>query len=157
MENNPDYWLCGTWIILIDEKWDEFDKILNRWNDKIIRNNISWSNQFAHSSVIIRKSILDEIWWYHDNKITKYTEDYDLWLRIWIVSKFNNLQEYWVKYRVRNWSISWKKRFKQLSNAFKVYLKYRKNYPNKISWIIKHLITIFIPKFIVNILVKINK
>jgi len=156
MEENPDYWLCWTWIILIDEKWIEFDRILNRWWNENIRNYISGSNQFAHSSVIIRKSILDKVWWYIDNNITKYTEDYDLWLRIWIISKFHNLQEYCLKYRVREWSISWKKRFKQLSNALRVYLQYRKNYSNKFIGIMKHLITIFIPKWIVNILVKIN-
>lgn len=157
MEQNPDYGLCGTWAILIDENWKEFDKFLNRSWDDVIRSYISWSNQFAHSSVIIRKSILDKVWLYIDNKITKYTEDYDLWLRIWMVSKLNNLTEYSIKYRVRSWSISWKKRFKQLLNAFKVYLQYKNNYPNKIQWIIKHLITIFMPKFIVNLLVKIYK
>ncbi len=156
MEQNPEYWLCGTWVILINEDWQELDRILNRWWNEKIRNYISGSNQFAHSSVIIRKSILDKVWWYIDNNITKYTEDYDLWLRIWTVSKFHNLQDYSLKYRVRNWSISWRKRFKQLSNAFRVYLQYRNNYPNKISWIIKHLITIFMPKEIINILVKLN-
>jgi len=154
MEQNPDYWLCGTWIILIDENWKEIDKVLNRWWDENIKKYISGSNQFAHSSIIIRKSILDKVWWYIDNNITKYTEDYDLWLRIWTVSKFHNLQEYCLKYMVRNWSISWKKGFKQKVNAFKVYLQYKNYYPNKISWIIKHLITIFFPTFIIKSLLK---
>lgn len=157
MEENPEYGLCGTWIILIDEDWKEFDKILNRSWDIKIRNHISGSNQFAHSSVIIRKSILDEVWWYIDTAVTKHTEDYDLWLRIWKVSKFHNLQEYCVQYRVREWSISGKKRFKQLFNAFRVYIQYRDDYPNKFRWIIKHLITIFMPKTIIDILVKFNK
>lgn len=158
MEQNTEYWLCGTWIILIDENWNEFDRVLNRWWDKKIRNYISGSNQFAHSSVIIRKNILDKVWWWYiDSPKTRYAEDYDLWLRIWIISKFDNLQEYSVKYRVRNWSISWTKRSKQFKNTFRVYLQYRNNYPNKISWIIKHLITIFMPKWILNILVKLNR
>lgn len=157
MEKNSDYWLCGTGIFLIDECWKEFDKILNRWWDEKIRNYISWSNQFAHSSVIIRKNIINKIWWYIDNNITKYTEDYDLWLRIWRVSKFHNLQEYLVKYRVRSWNISWKKRFKQLSNAFRVYLQYRNDYPNKWSGILKHLISAFMPKWVVGFLVRVYK
>lgn len=157
MEENPEYGLCGTWIILIDENWKEFDKILNREGDTTIRKYISGSNQFAHSSVIIRKSILDKVWYYIDSDVTKHTEDYDLWLRVGKKSKFDNLQEYCVKYRERRWSISWQKRFKQLSNALRVYLQYRNDYPHTFSWIIKHLINIFMPKQITNLLVKANK
>lgn len=153
MESNLDYWLIGTWIIIIDENWKETDRVLNRWGDMNIRNYISWSNQFAHSSILIRREIVESIWWYRDIAITKYTEDYDLWLRIWTASKFHNLQEYFIKYRIREWSISWRNRFKQLSNAFRVYLLYSKEYPNRISWITKHLITIFLPKKIVSIFV----
>lgn len=157
MENNPNYWLCWTWVILIDENWKEFDKVLNRWEDENIRKYISWSNQFAHSSVIIRKSILDKVWWYIDNNITKYTEDYDLWLRVWKVTKFHNLQEYLIKYRVRKWSISWKKRFKQCINAFRVYLQFKNDYPNKYKGIIKHFSTILIPDFITKKIVNLLK
>lgn len=157
MEKNPDYWLCWTWIILIDENWEEIDKVLNRWWDDNIRKYISGSNQFAHSSLIIRKSILDKVWWYVDNNITKYTEDYDLWLRIWKISKFNNLQEFSLKYRVREWSISWKKSLNQKINAFRVYLQFRNDYPNKISGIIKHFSTILIPDFITKKIVNLLK
>lgn len=157
MELNNDYWLYWTGVILIDENWNEYEKMLNRPWDQNIRWKILWSNQFAHSSIIIRKELLQKTWVYEDSPLTLYTEDYDLWLRIWIVSKFDNLQECSVKYRVRKWSISWKKRFKQLSNAFKVHLKYRKFYPNKTSWILKHIVTIIMPKYIVELLVKLYK
>lgn len=157
MENNPEYWLCGTWVILINKDWKELDRFLNRSWDEVIRKYISWSNQFAHSSIIMRKDIFDKVWWYIDNNITKYTEDYDLWLRIWKVSKLNNLEIYWLKYRVRSWSVSWKKAFIQLWNAFRVYLQYRSNYPNKYSGILKHLISTFMPKWFVKVLVKIYR
>jgi hypothetical protein len=156
MEINSEYWLCGTWVILIDEDWKEFDKILNRWWDENIRNTISWSNQFAHSSVIIRKNILikNNLLF---NENFYLAEDYDLWLKIWLVSKFDNLQEYSIKYRDRRSNTSNKNIFKLKLNAFRVYLQYRKNYPNQIAWIIKHLTAILMPKFVVIFLVEINK
>lgn len=157
MEQNNDYWVCWTWVILIDENWNELKKILNRWWDEKIRNYISGSNQFTHSSIIIRKSILDKVWWYIDNNITKYIEDYDLWLRIWTVSKFHNLQEYCVKYRIRSGGISWKKELIQKINAFRAYLKYKNYYPNKISWFIKQLINICLPNVIIRKVINLLK
>lgn len=157
MENNPEYWLCGTWVILIDENKKEFDRVLQRSWDKNIKKFISGSNQFAHSSIIMKKDIFDKVWWYVDNSITKYTEDYDLWLRIWRVSKVNNLEIYGLKYRVRTWSISWKKAFKQQWNAFRVFLQYKNDYPNKWSGILKHLISVFMPKWVVGFLVRVYK
>jgi glycosyltransferase involved in cell wall biosynthesis len=157
MEANPEYWLCGTWVILINEEWKEIDAIVNRWWDENIRNAISWSNQFTHSSIMMKKSIVETVWCYHDTNITKYAEDYDLWLRIGLVAKFDNVQDYCIKYRVRKWSISGKKRIHQAFNAFRVYLQYRNNYPNQITWIIKHLITVFVPQSIVNVLVKLYR
>jgi glycosyltransferase involved in cell wall biosynthesis len=157
MENNIDYWLCWTWVILIDDNWKEIKNVLNRCTDLDIRNNISWSNQFAHSSIIIRKNILLKTWYYINENYSKYAEDYDLWLRIWLVSKFYNLETYSIKYRVREWSITWRKKINQLINWFRVYLKYRNNYPNLISWIISHIITIIMPSFFVNLMVRLKK
>lgn len=152
MEKNLDYWLCWTWIILIDENWNEYDKILNRWWDEKIRNYISGSNQFTHSSIIIRKDILYKSWLFNEKYFL--AEDYDLWLRIWKDSKLHNLQEYCLKHRNRKKNTSNKNKFKLKLNAFRVYLQYRNNYPNKISWIMKHLITIFMPKKIVKFLTR---
>lgn len=154
MEKNIDYWICGTWVIFIDEDWRELDKIINRETDQEIRNNISWSNQFAHPSVIIRKNILDKVWLYNEN--IKVAQDYDLWLRVWTISKFYNLKSYLLKYRIRKWSISWKKRYKQKISALKSFIKYWKHYPNKITWLIKHIINLILPRIIIKYLIKVK-
>ena len=127
MENNTDYWLCWTSTIIIDSKWKEIEKIkMRKINDKI-KNNLLKSNQFTHSSIIIRKSILNRIWWFYNEKYNNW-EDYELWLRIWTISKLYNLQEYLVKYRWLETSISRKKWFNQELLAFKIMLKNRNNY-----------------------------
>lgn len=157
MENNLDYWLCGTWIILIDENWNEKNKVMYRLSNEDIKNNICWLNQFAHSSVIIRKSILDNIWFYNNNFFCKYTEDYDLWLRIWQVSKLNNINDYCIKYRVRKWSITWKKKINQKVNTYIIWLKHLIYYPKKIKCFIIQTLILISPDFLIDFLVKINK
>lgn len=153
MEDNQDYGMVGTWVIFIDENNVELGRLLNRETDENIRNYISGSNQFTHSSVLIRRSVLGSIWNYIDDKITKYTEDYDLWLRIWKVSKFYNLPEYSVQYRVRGGSISWKKDLQQRINAFFVFQRYGASYPRYLRWFIAHISNIVLPKFIIRYLV----
>ena len=156
MEKNTDYWLCWTWIIIIDEFWNEINRVLYRSFDKNIKNNITWLNQFAHSSVIIRKSILEKVWRYTNKKYCKYTEDYDLWLKIWIHSKLYNLEEYSIKYRVRKWSITWKKKFNQKINTFLIWLKYIYFYPSKIKCLSIQILILIFPEFVINFLVKVN-
>lgn len=128
MENNLDYWLCWTSMVDIDENWDENTIHIMRTSNENINNHFLQSNQFAHSSVIIRKSILDIVWGY--NNEWNLVEDYELWLRIWKVSKLYNFSNVYLKYRVLENSLMRKRAFKRRYMAFKVSLKNRKNYPN---------------------------
>lgn len=157
MESNTDYGICGTNMILINESWEEIGWVEHRISDIQIRSHISQSNQFSHSTIMMRKSILQLSGAYIDAPYNRYTEDYDLWLRIWIYSKFYNLEDYCVKYRVRPWSITWKKSLQQNINALRVYFKYRKQYPKKYYGLSCHIITIIVPKFLTDRLVKISK
>ena len=129
MDDNTDYWICwASEIINIDEEWKIISTMNMRTSDFDIRNSILQSNQFAHSSLLIRKSILDEVWVYNP-KYNK-AEDYELWCRIGIKSKFANLNGIWLKYRINtNW-VSIKNQSFQKRLSFKVCLKYRKYYPN---------------------------
>ncbi len=157
MEKNPDYWLCWTWSIFIDENWKELTRELKRWWDSNIRNHILQWNHFSHPTIIMRKNILNKIWNYCKDKKCLYIEDYDLWLKIWTVSKFDNLQEYSIKYRVRSWSITRKHRLKQKINTFLIYFKYFKFYPSKIKWLCAQLIILLFPNNLIKLIVKINK
>lgn len=157
MQDNENCWLCGTWIVLINEKGELWEKIINRWNDSSIRNHISQSNQFAHSSVMMRGSIIEDVGYYNEEDYCRYTEDYDLWLRIWRRSEFHNLQDCCVAYRVRSGSITWTKNKKPLINAMKVFWLHKKHYPYKIKWLCAHICTIILPKNITRLLVKLQQ
>ncbi len=129
MEKNKDYWLCWTSTIVIDSKWNKIQKIKMRNTDREIKENILKSNQFTHSSIIIKKNILNNIWWWY-NKKWEWTEDYELWLRIWKISKLYNLSDFLVKYRWLKTSISRKNKNKQQINNIKLCFKFKKYYNN---------------------------
>lgn len=145
MEKNNNFWLCWTSTVIINSKWKEIKKVKMRINDNDIKDNILKSNQFTHSSIIIRKSILDKVWWYYNTNYN-WAEDYELWLRIWKISNFYNIPEYLVKYRWLETSISRKKWFIQEILALKIMMKNKNNYPNFYKSFFLRIITIIIPQ-----------
>ena len=155
MESNPEYWLCWAGeMIKIDENWSIIDTSFKRCSDFEIRNNILKQNQFIHSSVLIRKSILKNVWLY-EPKYNK-AEDYELWCRMWLKSQLKNLDDISVKYRINaNW-VSVKNEFYQKLLALKICIKYAKYYPNFFNAFF-HRILYLNPERLLKFLVKIKK
>ncbi len=153
LENNEDYWL--VWVdkvFIINDKWVIDEKINMKKTDSEIRNTILQSNQFAHPSVMIMKNILSVSWIYD---ASCFTEDYDLWCRIWKFYKFCNIDSS-IFYRVHNDSLWHKNFFKVKIESFKVFWKYKKYYPNSFRAFILRLWDLLLPesikKFLLNIL-----
>uniref|UniRef100_A9AAL8 Glycosyl transferase family 2 n=1 Tax=Methanococcus maripaludis (strain C6 / ATCC BAA-1332) TaxID=444158 RepID=A9AAL8_METM6 len=97
-EKNVDYGLIGSHTLIIDENskiigYRKYETDLK----KIIKNMVK-KNQFAQPSVMIRKSVLDDVG-YYDEKYTR-CQDYDLWFRIAKSFKIENLDEFLIKYRI---------------------------------------------------------
>jgi len=127
MEKNPDYWVCGTSKINIDATWKTLTTTQIRETDSEIRKKLLQSNQFVHSSVVIRKSTLDLVWWYYNNDFNG-AEDYELWLRIWRVAQLHNITTPDVAYRILPSSISQKNVIKQESLTIQALCKNRSFY-----------------------------
>jgi glycosyltransferase involved in cell wall biosynthesis len=127
-ENNKNSVLCGTSIIEIDENNNKKQtNIMRTWNKKI-KNTFLQSNQFALSSVMIKKNVLYSSWLF--NVEYNKAEDYDLWLRIWRYWDVDNIKDSFILYRSweANTSNSNKKQLKY--QAFKFMWKHRNYYPN---------------------------
>lgn len=105
MDANLAYALCGSWVEVIDENNVPTGLIWKYEGDhnKILAALLS-ANQFAHSTVILRKSILTQGFYYDANYA--HAEDYELWLRIADSFKVSNIQKPLVKYRVHSTSIT---------------------------------------------------
>ena len=146
MENNIDYWICWAGeAIHIDEN----DKILYKeikkeLNDNQIRNRILQTSCIYHSSALIRKSALDEVWYYDPTYI--FAQDHELWLRIWLKYKFKILKNVCIAYRTNSkWATS-KNLLKQRILWIKSHIKYWKHYPNSKKALLVKLLTFFLPR-----------
>jgi len=95
LENNKDYVLVGTGVIVVNEEGIEIARYLMPETDLEIRKKILRANCFIHSSVLYRTKSVKDIGGY---TVEKMSEDHDLWLRLGRVGKFMNLQEYAVQY-----------------------------------------------------------
>lgn len=133
MEKNLDYWLCWSSVIVVDTL-NNFKKINMKENDSEIRKTLLRSNQFIHSSVLIRTSTLNSVWWKYLPSYN-WAEDYELWLRIWAVSSLYNMQDFLVQYRKLPNSISNKRILTQEFRTLRAIVKHRGTY----KWFIKSI------------------
>ncbi|MDO8575677.1 MAG: glycosyltransferase [bacterium] len=137
LSENENHALVGTQVTLIDDN-GKFIKNLELYStsDESIRENMLLRNQFAQSSILIRKRAVLESGNYDEN--LRVWEDYDLWLKIgskensranrkW---QFANLPDFSLGYRVHEGSISNQKKTENNKLLLKIIRKYKDNYPN---------------------------
>jgi glycosyltransferase involved in cell wall biosynthesis len=98
LEKNPDYGAVGSHTFIIDENSEIIGKRKYETDFKKIIKNIIKKSPVAQPSVMIKKSVLNEVGPYNE----KYTrcQDYELWFRIAKDYKIGNLDESLIKYRV---------------------------------------------------------
>ena len=97
LEKNKDVALVGVQSIQIDEDGGAIGKtdLLREYDD--IMENIPISNQFVHGSIMMRRSAYEAIGGYRGE--FKYSQDYDLFLRISEQYKVENLPDFLYKSR----------------------------------------------------------
>jgi hypothetical protein len=89
---------CGSNVYLIDS----FSNAVGTWSYPIHKK-IKWvkffSNPFCHPTLMIKKSVLMSVGGYAG---LRYSEDYNLILKVLDNFKFDNLQKFTLKYRIHN-------------------------------------------------------
>lgn len=106
LEANPKCGMTGTWAQI----WTE-NKPSNRVHEHpadnpLLQMELLFTNPFVHSSVMIRKSCIDDVGGY-TNKPTRHPpEDYELWSRISRNNEVANIPEHLVIYREVEGSMS---------------------------------------------------
>lgn len=98
MEAHPDVGIVGGSMEIINENGTVVGKRTYNLIDEMIRNKIFRYSPFCHPLVMFRKSILDIVG--YRNFDLAPADDYDLYFRIGKLSKFANLEEVLLKYRV---------------------------------------------------------
>lgn len=127
LEKNKDFSLIGGGIIRIKEDKTIVNKILFPEDDEKIRKAMLFSCLFASSAVIFTKKAYLSSGGF-DKKL-EVCEDWDLWLRMGMIGKFYNFQEYFACYQESKKSLSNSFYRKSLLNNIKIVKKYKNNYP----------------------------
>ena len=130
MELHDDYVLVGTDANIIDAAENLLSVNRMPKTDKEIRQKILSKNCFLHSTVLIRKSAIDVVGGYQENKNFLHAEDYEFWLRLGRVGKFCNLALIGVQLTNHVQSLTSKNRILQAKNIFRMIKGYKKDYPN---------------------------
>ncbi len=98
--SDSHFGVCGTNLNIVDIDWKiKYLKEYPQTNQEC-RNAIWMRNPFAHNSVIIRKEVLEKVW-YYDNDMP-FAEDFDLWVRIGQYYRLCNVQEFLISYRMHD-------------------------------------------------------
>ena len=105
MDNNPDVIICGTQIEYFGTKSSNYKKLIFPLKDMQLKEMLATSTCFAHPSVMIKKSVLDDSGILY-NMNYKNAEDYGLWVDLASYGKYANLKEVLLRYRVSDTQIS---------------------------------------------------
>lgn len=102
LQRNQLTGVCGCNVQLIGNRTDTW---VYPENDQACKDSLLFSVPFAHPAVMMRRSVLNEM-------DTVYTpglaaaEDYDLWVRLANKTKFGNVQQVLLKYRIHDTQLS---------------------------------------------------
>ncbi len=96
LDTHRDCVLIGTWIARINERSEIIGTTKYNTDNLSIRASILTRNQFAHSSVLMRKDALDKTKGYR----FPLDEDLDLFLQLGVHGSFANIAEVLTHYRI---------------------------------------------------------
>ncbi len=111
MEKNPTMALVGCLSFVINERGEVIGEKKLVLDYPEIKKRLLFNNQFIHSSLMLRKTVLDKEGFY--NEKFKKAQDYELVLRLAGKYSVANLPEKLIKWRFLPSSISWKNKEQQ--------------------------------------------
>lgn len=104
MEANKDIGVCGTWVDLIgDIRAGEFNR--HPIEDEELKVRLLFTVCFVHPSVVMRRELLVKTNNFYNEKYTS-AQDYDLWARLKDFTKFSNIPQTLMQYRISKDSVS---------------------------------------------------
>jgi len=91
LDAHPDIGLLGTWALQIDAAGRPLGE--ERWNtgDQELREYLPRVNPFVHTSVMMRRSVFEQVGGYDES--FRVAQDYDLWLKMSRVTQMAILPE----------------------------------------------------------------
>lgn len=141
--------IVGSSLAVCDSDLQVLNTRVYQLKDETIRRDIFLYNQFAHSTTMIRRGVMDLVGGYNEN--IEVAVDYDLYFRLGRFCDFANLDEVLVKLRTHERSITQRKGRRQelLSIYFRVKALleygYTTSFRNKALMFIQFLFLFLVP------------
>jgi len=126
LDINKDYCMLGGGIMHIDEHSQHLKKVLYPVYDSLIRKIILQFNPFPQSTLLYRKEVALACGGYSETY--KICDDYDLWLKMGLKSKFTNIPQVLAGYRVHGGNITKTKRLTTAKEILDIVWNYRTKY-----------------------------
>lgn len=157
LDQNLDYGAVGTAMYLINKTGKKIGQIKYPTTNQDIRKFMLSSFPLAHPSVLVRKKSMDKVGGYRENRIYKYAEDYEFFIRLGQKFKLANLPNYCLSYRIHPRSGSINNEFKQRLTGLMLTVKYFGKYPKGTSALAKKVLTIMLPRSAMDSMITRNK
>lgn len=157
LESRHDHGAIGTAMYLINKTGKKIGRIKYPIADHDIRSYMLSSFPLAHPSVLIRKKAVEKVGGYREDRLYKYAEDYEFFIRLGRKFKLANLPDYCLCYRIHPGSGSINNEFKQRLTSMMLTVKYFSEYPKGASALVKKVITIILPRSAMDSLIARNK
>ncbi len=150
LEKNFDYGFVGSWAYIVDKNNKIISTLKYPRTDSAIRSYMLIENCFMHDTIVVRKGLLNRVGGY--NSELYFAHDYDLWLRLGMVSKMAIMEEYMLNYRKNPKGSTLSQYNQQLQETIKVVRQFKNIYPNYAKAIVFWNLRKYIPKNHIKIL-----
>lgn len=149
LEEKPEVVLVAVSVAEIDEHGSGILRYFpNTWReDRDIKQRLLIENCISQNAACFRRAHALALKGY--NERLKYTEDYDLWLRLGLRGKIIKLPDVLAHYRIHHKSVGITHRRRQILEELRVITRYRASYPHLGLGIVHRLVNFiatFIPK-----------
>jgi glycosyltransferase involved in cell wall biosynthesis len=127
MEKHPGVGVIGTAVEIIDAAGQVIGQRLYPPDPIVIRWRLALENPLCHPTVMIRRSLLQDAPY---NSDLKTAQDYDLWCRLGILTRFANLSQPLLRFRKHGANLTYTKGGEQRENSLHISQNYISHFLN---------------------------
>jgi glycosyltransferase involved in cell wall biosynthesis len=127
LQANADHVGCGGGLVVVTLDGQELYRFLKPERDDQIRRSMLFSNPMANSTTMFRRSAGERVGWY-DSEL-RYSGDRDFWMKMALIGKLHNFQEYLGYYTKGTHNTSIRNIKPHLKTSLMLTTRYRKDFP----------------------------
>jgi glycosyltransferase involved in cell wall biosynthesis len=128
LENDSSYGLVGTQVSVIDASGAPYDEFHHKVTDPEIRDLLLAHNQFTNSSVLFLRQLATDVGGY--DLSCNIWEDFDLFLRMGMHTKFANIDMVMTAYRTHPGGVTKQRRTRGALKHLQIIRRYGAAYPH---------------------------